>query len=148
MHLKKIMAALFTVVLLLTGDPTWAEPKIQIDVKTILASQDTDYIEPQLSDLAQELQSIFKYSSYRLLAEDKMNLAMNQTGSSALPGDRVLKIRPQKIEGDRVTLQLEIFKKGRSIFKTVIQLLNRGSITVGGPKYKKGYLLFNIACSY
>jgi hypothetical protein len=77
-----------------------------------------------------------------------MDLAMKETGTVSLPGDRVLKITPVKIEGDRVELQLMILKKEKEIFQTVSQLLNHSSIIVGGPKYKDGYLLFNISASF
>jgi hypothetical protein len=125
-----------------------AQDNINIVVKTVLASQGEEYIDPGLKDLAKELQSVFRYSSYRLLGQDKMSLSKGQTGTSSLPGDRSLKITPLSTKGDRVTLKLEIIKGGRQIFQTEARLKNRSSITVGGPKYKGGYLLFNIFGSF
>ena len=138
------------IVLLLGGlaGATWAEPRINIVVKTVLASQGASYVDPGLSSLTQEFQSVFRYSSYRLLGQDSMSLKLNQTGTTSLPGNRLLKITPLRITGNRVALRLAIHKKGRQIFETAIQLLNRGRITVGGPKYKGGYLLFNIFSSF
>ncbi len=121
---------------------------INIVVKTVLASQGASFIDPGLSSLTQELQSVFRYSSYRLLGQDRMSLKLNQTGSTTLPGKRLLKITPLRISGNRVALRLAIYKKGRQIFETEIQLLNRGRITVGGPKYQGGYLLFNVFGSF
>jgi len=77
-----------------------------------------------------------------------MGLTMGQTGQASLPGGRLLKITPVGITGNRVTLKLEIHKKRRQIFHTQIQLLNHGRITVGGPRYRGGYLLFNISSSF
>jgi hypothetical protein len=77
-----------------------------------------------------------------------MSLTKNQTGSASLPGGRSLKITPLEIKGNRVALRLEIFKDGRQIFQTKARLLNRSSITVGGPRYQGGYLLFNIFGSF
>ena len=88
---------------------------------------------------------------YILLANawvDPIGLAMKETGVVPLPGDRVLKVTPRRIAGNRVELKLVILKKKRQIFQTVIQLLNHGNIIVGGPKYKNGYLLFNISASF
>jgi hypothetical protein len=73
---------------------------------------------------------------------------MNQKGTASLPGERALHITPIRIEGNRITLQLEITKKGRQTFQTVIKLLNNGSITVGGPRHQKGYLLFNVSSTF
>ncbi|MDM8551667.1 hypothetical protein QUF72_16390 [Desulfobacterales bacterium HSG2] len=135
----------------LTGglaEPVRSEHKINIVIKTVLASQGDKFADPRLSDLIRELESVFKYSSYRLLSRNSMNLRMKETGTALLPEDRVLKITLLKIKGDRASLRLEISKKNRQIFQTVIQLLNKGAITVGGPKYKGGYLLFNISNSF
>ncbi|OQX24265.1 MAG: hypothetical protein BWK80_21720 [Desulfobacteraceae bacterium IS3] len=121
---------------------------INIVVKTVLASQNEKFADPRLSNLIRELESVFRYSSYQLLSQNAMNLNMNQTGAAPLPEDRVLKITPARITGNRVELQLVLFKSDRQIFQTVIQLLNNGMITVGGPEYKGGYLLFNISVSF
>ncbi len=128
--------------------PVRSESKINIVVKTVLASQDSKFADPRLSALISELESVFRYSSYRLLSQDTMSLGMGKSGTASLPEGRMLKITPIRIQGNRVELQLAISQKNRQIFQTVIQLLNRGTITVGGPKYRGGYLLFNISNSF
>lgn len=129
-------------------ESVWAEPKINIVIKTVLASQESDSVDPRLSDLIKDLQSVFRYSSYKLLGQDRMILGIGETGLASLPENRILKITPTGIRGDRVSLQLEILKNRRQVFQTVIQLLNHASITVGGPEHKGGYLLFNIYSSF
>jgi hypothetical protein len=126
----------------------WAGGNIAVDVKTVLASQESQYMDPALSSLVKELQSIFKYSSYRLLGEHRLGLNMKDTGTVALPGNRVLEITAMEVVGDRVELKLVILKDRKQIFQTIIKLLNHRSLTVGGPKYKDGYLLFNISTSF
>ena len=126
----------------------WASNKIDVNVKTVLASQDKVFISPELAAMAQELQSLFRYSSYRLLSEDSMNLGLKETGTVSLPGNRILKITPTGIRGDRVEMKLIIHKKKKQVFETVIQLLNKGNIIVGGPKHRNGSLLFSISASY
>ena len=128
--------------------PAWAAGNINVAVQTVLASQGSEFIDPDLSDLAKELQSLFRYSSYRLLSKDLLSLNARDTGTVSLPGKRVLKITPTGVQGKRVELQLVILKKKKQIFETVIQLLNKGSIIVGGPKHKDGSLLFNISASF
>jgi len=145
---KTIVLSLAAVLLSCIAVPAWPADKINIVVKVVLASQDKEYIDPSLSDLAKELQSVFRYSSYRLLGQDSMSLSLDQTGTASLPGGRSLKITPLETKEDRVTLRLEIIKDGRQIFQTQARLLNRSSITVGGPKYQGGYLLFNIFGSF
>lgn len=128
--------------------PAEAMQNVDIVVKTILASQESEYLDPRLSSLVEELRSVFRYSSYRLLSEDNTNLAMGETCEVSLPGKRILKMTPVQVTGDRVELQLVILKKKEEIFQTVVKLLNKSSLTVGGPEYEDGYLLFNISTSF
>jgi hypothetical protein len=125
-----------------------AGPRIHIEAVTILASHDSSPRDRRLSGLINELESVFRYSSYRQISHDKMNLAIGDTGVVPLPGRRQLKITPIRVSGKRAELRVVIFKRGQQVFQTVIQLLNGGRMTVGGPKHKKGYLLFNISSSF
>ena len=150
MGLKKTLLLLLMSTLL--GGPVGqiraAEPSVKIVVKTVLASQDSTSVDPRISTLTQKLQSVFRYSSYRLISEESMHLRIGKTGTVSLPGDRMLKITPLRITGNRAELQLLIFKQERQIIKSRIQVLNHGSITVGGPEYKGGFLLFDIFNSF
>jgi hypothetical protein len=126
----------------------WAAPPVAIEVKTVLAASGETYLDPQLSDIARELQGLFRYTSYRLLGRDRLTLQPRQTGSVALPGNRRLQITYQGVENQRVELLLKMFKNKNSVFETSIRLNNRSSIIVGGPRYEKGYLLFNIYSAF
>ena len=125
-----------------------AEPIVRIDVKTILASNEGRDIDPRLRGLVRELKSVFRYSSYQLLSQDRANLRMNRSERISLPGGRMMSITLKGLSGRRATLRLEIYKRKEQIFQTVIQLRNQSSVTVGGPEYRGGYLLFNIYNSF
>lgn len=127
---------------------SWADPKISIEVKTVLASSQGNYLDPQLSQMAEELKSLFRYTTYRLLTRDRLTLDPHQTGKLSLPGNRNLHITYIGIQGQRVGLLLKMFKNQNNVFETNIQLKNRSSIIVGGPRYDVGYLLFNIYTVY
>lgn len=151
LHMKSYKLAVLAVAvstMTILASPSMGASKIHVVVKTVLASQGRGFMDPELSDLVQELQSLFRYSSYRLLGKDNLALHLNEQGTVVLPGKRVLKITPTGIQDKRVALQLVIFKKKKRIFETVIQLLNQGRVIVGGPRYKKGSLLFNISASF
>jgi hypothetical protein len=127
--------------------PAAAQP-IDIVAKTVLASNEGEYLDPGLGPLVGELRSVFRYSSYRLLSQERLSLGLKQPGTVSLPGGHTLRIIPNGIAGNRVELQLSLMKGGRRVFNTVVQLRNRASVTVGGPKHQGGYLLFNIFASF
>ncbi|MDY6951717.1 MAG: hypothetical protein SWE60_09400 [Thermodesulfobacteriota bacterium] len=145
---KRLHCLLLLVVVALWPGALGATGPIAIDVKTVLASQESEYLDPRLSSLTKELQSVFRYSSYRLLGEHDVRLTMNETGTVSLPGNRVLKMTALQVMEDRIELKLVILKKKKQIFQTLIKLLNHRSLTVGGPKHQDGVLLFNISASF
>ncbi|MCK5542748.1 MAG: hypothetical protein KAI40_08635 [Desulfobacterales bacterium] len=118
---------------------------VKTDVRIIHASQGQNHIDPKLSDLAEELSTVFKYTSYRLIKEKNMGLNENQKGVVKLPDERSLVVIPTRINGENIKYQINIFKSGNQVFSTQILLKNKRSITIGGPKFKNGYLLFNIS---
>ena len=74
-----------------------------------------------------------------------MTLNNNQQGVVDLPNDRSLIVTPINISGEKIKYKINILKSGDQVFGTQILLKNQRSITIGGPKYKQGYLLFNIS---
>ena len=125
-----------------------AQENCRISVDTILAARNDTVVDPQLKRHIGELQSMFNYTSYRLLSSESLNLSVGQSGVVSLPGDRRLKITPHKIHGSRADIALQMIKKNRTVFETQIQLLNRGSLFVGGPTYQNGNLIFKISSAY
>ena len=140
--------AMLSALLVLLPAAGWAAPAVSIEVKTVLASSGETYLDPQLSEIARELQGLFRYTSYRLLGRDRLTLQPRQTGNVALPGNRRLQITYQGVENRRVELLLKMYKNQSNVFETSIRLNNRSSITVGGPRYEEGYLLFNIYSAF
>lgn len=130
------------------GQAKSGQAEINVIVKTILASHEQKFLDRRISPLIQELQSIFGYSSYRLLGDTELKLRIGEEGVVVLPENRVLKIVPIKIKHGRVELRLEILKGKNKTFKTVIQLKNNGIITVGGPKLRTGVMLINIYTAF
>jgi hypothetical protein len=132
----------------LTAEEVLAKNRCRIRVDTILASRNGSGVDVQLKRHIGELQSMFNYTSYRLLGSESLNLKAGQSGTVSLPGSRRLKIIPQNIRGSRADIALTMMKNRRTVFQTQIQLLNHGSLFVGGPTYKDGNLIFKISGSY
>ena len=135
---------LVTAISMLALPAALAAAEINIGIKTILASNDRQYEDPQLQGIITELQSVFRFTSYRLLKQDRLALNQGQTGKVNLPDSRILGVTPTGSRGNRTQMELRINKKNRQIFKTQIELLKGGTITVGGPRHANGYLLLNI----
>ncbi len=143
-----LLCTVIVSVLIAQADQAWSETTINLSVKTILASQKPGQSDPNLKSFKDGMKDIFGYSSYKLLSRDNLKLNQNSSGRISLPGNRSMKITSKGIDGNRVTLQVEIFRDNKQIFQTVVGLLNDSEVTVGGPKHEDGNLLINIFASF
>lgn len=143
-----LLCAVIVSILITQADQAWSETTIDLSVKTILASQKPGRSDPNLKRFTNGMKDVFGYSSYKLLSRDNLRLNQDNSGMISLPGNRSMKITSKGISGDRVTLQVEIFKDSKQIFQTVVRLLNDSEVTVGGPKHEDGNLLINIFASF
>lgn len=138
------IALLLSTLLLFTASPILAKNRVLTQVKVIQASSQSNQIDPGLAPIISELQSVMRYTSYRLLSSQNLNLGFGQSGRVSIPGGRTLIVTPLQMKGQRIPYQIKILKNNRSIFQTRIQLNNNSSVTIGGPKHKKGVILLNI----
>ncbi|RLC23808.1 MAG: hypothetical protein DRH93_06280 [Deltaproteobacteria bacterium] len=129
------------------SQPALAKTKILTHVKVIHASTGPRYVDPGLKKIIPELKSVFKYTSYRLLKDQRLDQHFHQKDRVNLPGKRTLIIMPSDMEGKRIRYQITIKKNKRSVFQTRVLLKNNSSITIGGPQFNDGVLLFNISGS-
>lgn len=122
-----------------------ASDRMQSRIRVIHADSGPPHIDPSLKDLAQELQSVFKYTAYQLVSAKSLSLSTNHPEAVPLPGGRDLELIYKGMENGRIQLAIRILKKRRQVFTTNVLLKNHGSITIGGPRFETGYLLFNIS---
>jgi len=127
--------------------PAFAKNQVLTDVRVIHASTGSKHVDPNLKKIIPELRSVFKYTSYRLLKDQRMNLRFNQKGRVTLPGERTLVVIPSDMDGKRIRYQINIHENNHPIFQTQVLLKNNCSITIGGPQFNDGVLLFNISGS-
>jgi len=126
--------------------PGSAKSQVLTDIKVIHASTGgAEQFDPGLKSIIRELKSVFKYTSYQLLKDQRFNLNFNQEGRVDLPGNRTLLILPSHTDGKRIRYQINIQKNNHPIFQTQVMLKNNSSITIGGPDIDNGVLLINIS---
>ena len=140
---QKMMVVWFGIVCLFPH-PLLAQTVYNTQVKVIHAATGSSHIDPGIKAIVQEIESVFKYTDYRLIKSKQMALGKNQTGTIHLPGNRTLAVTPVDIVDNRITYQIRIEKNQAPVFQTRVLLKNHNSITIGGPQYKRGVLLLNV----
>jgi hypothetical protein len=122
-----------------------AEAQVLTDIKVIHATIGPERFDSRLKPILHELKSVFKYTSYKLLKEQRFDLHFNQEGRVSLPGNRTLLVLPSDTDGNRIGYHITIQKNNHFIFQTQVLLKNNSSITIGGPELDSGALLINIS---
>jgi hypothetical protein len=146
MHLTRLHYILAAVVFIsFFLPPVWAEAQVLTDIKVIHATIGPEQFDSRLKSILHELKSVFKYTSYKLLKEQRFDLHFNQEGRVSLPGNRTLLILPSDTDGNRIGYHITIQKSSHLIFQTQVLLKNNSSITIGGPELDSGALLINIS---
>ncbi len=140
-----VSTLLISLVCIAMSSPAIAGDRVTTNIRIIHASSAPAHMDPGLNDLGKELQSVFKYTAYRLLSRKSLTLDYRTTGRISLPGGRTLEISPTNFNKGRIKFKINILKKNTPVFGTEILLKNGSSITIGGPEYRNGYLLFNIS---
>jgi hypothetical protein len=143
-----LLTAIVMLILTGTAGSLRAQENCRIRVEAILAARQDAFVDPQLVHHIDALQSLFSFTSYRLLSSDHIDLSLGRSQTLTLPGNRRLKITLQNIRGKRADLALQLMKERLMVFHTRIQLLNKGSLFIGGPEYNAGNLIFRISGAY
>jgi len=137
------LACLLLLLLLCGGGGTAAAADtVSVDVGSVYASNEGTSIDPALGNIRGKLNSMFNYTSYKMLDRKRLSLAVGQTGEYDLPGRRTMRVTPQPAQGSKVRLNVQIAEGSKSLLATTLGLSRGGMVLVGGPSHQAGVLIF------
>jgi hypothetical protein len=131
--------------LLLPAVPSGAANAVSVDVGAVYASNEGTSIDPALGTIRGKLQSMFNYTSYRMLDRKRRSLAVGETGEFELPGRRSMRATPLPAQGNKVRLSIQISDGQKKLLTTTLGLNRGGMVLVGGPSYQAGVLILIIS---
>jgi len=118
---------------------------VAVSVGSVLA---TDGGQPEfdtrLVAMKPQFDSLFRYSSYRLMKQEHRGLDWGQGASFDIPGGRYLVIAPKELRDARVSMQVMLLEGGRPLVDTSVALRDHGVLLLGGPKQEEGVLIIVI----
>lgn len=136
----------FLALFLFVGGAASASPDpVTVEIGVVVASGKGSSIDPSLSSLRTKLQSMFNYSSYKLLDRMKRPLAIGETGDFNLPGNRTMRVTPVNAPGNKIRLAVQIMEGGKNLLTTTLGLSRGGMVLVGGPPHQSGVLILLIS---
>jgi hypothetical protein len=143
----RAVVALLALVALLWGAAgvSAAANGVTVDVGAVYASNEGSSIDPALRHIRGKLQSMFNYTSYRMLDRKSRTLAVGEAGDFELPGRRSMRVSPLPSPANKVRLSIRIEEGGKNLLTTNLGLPRGGMVLVGGPSYEAGVLILIIA---
>jgi len=119
----------------------WGSEDAEIHLTAILASHNSEYIDPGLESVAAEMQTLFRYSSYKKMKRYTVVLCETQSDRIILPEDNPLVVTYTGIdEKNRITILLSM----ADFFNTEFSVVDGGHILIGGPECQDGTLILLI----
>lgn len=122
-----------------------AQSEVALRVRTVLATDSGSEMDARLSAQQGQLQRLFRYSSYRLMKEERRRVPWGSPNNFEIPGGRYLQVLPIGVKGGRLRLKVVLIEGASSPpLDADFSLPNHGNLWVAGPKHPDGVLLICI----
>lgn len=117
---------------------------VEVRIGAVLASNSGKEFDPRLVSMHQQFVSLFPYSSYRLVKEERHQVPWGGKVGFDIPGGRYVLVIPKEYRDDRIFMKVMLIDGARSIVDTALSLRNHATFLVGGPRHAEGVLILSI----
>ena len=128
------------------GKATPAMPRriIMLHVDEVLAADTGEGIDERLLPMGGRLESLFRYTTYRLISHQVGRTECGRTAAFTLPGGWIVNVEPSAVRDNMIAMELMLFNGTHPMLTTDVRLRNHSMFIVGGPHYRQGMLIIPI----
>ena len=124
--------------------PATAVESVEVRIGAVLASNSGEGFDPRLVSMQRQFHTLFPYTSYRLVKEERQRVLPGTKAAFDIPGGRYLLVIPSGMKNERVSLHIMLIEGTRPIVDTALTLRNHATFLVGGPRHQEGVLIISI----
>jgi hypothetical protein len=117
---------------------------VLLHVDEVIAADTGEGIDERLLPMGLRLQSIFRYTTYRLVSSQVGRTECGSAAAFTLPGGWIVHVEPNAVSDNMIAMELMLFQGARPMMTTDLRLRNHGTLIVGGPRYQQGMLIIPI----
>jgi len=117
---------------------------VEVRIGAVLASNSGKEFDQRLASLHRQFNTLFSYSSYHLVKEERQRVPWGARAGFDIPGGRYVLVIPREYKNDRVSMKVMVIEGTRPIVDTVLSLRNHATFLVGGPRQADGVLILSI----
>jgi hypothetical protein len=113
---------------------------IGVDVMVSRISQQPCAADPRAQRLDAKLRGEFRYECLKVLKQQRLNVALNELASVALPNGRELQLRPLSISDRGVLMAVNV----EGSVQTDMQIPNGHLVAIGAGRHEDGKLVISL----
>lgn len=117
---------------------------VVLRVDEVIAADTGEGIDQRLLPMGLRLESLFRYTTYRLVSHQVGHAECGRTAAFTLPGGWIVHVEPNAVRDDMIAMELMLFQGARPMMITDLRLRNHGTLIIGGPHYRQGMLIIPI----
>ncbi len=117
---------------------------ILLRVDEVIAADTGEGIDQRLLPMGLRLESLFRYTTYRLVSHQVGRAECGRTAAFTLPGGWIVHVEPNAVRDNMIAMELMLFEGARPMMVTDIRMRNHGMLIIGGPHYQQGMLIIPI----
>jgi hypothetical protein len=117
---------------------------IMLHVDEVIAADTGEGIDERLLPMGGRLESLFRYTTYRLISHQVGRTECGRTAAFTLPGGWIVHVEPSAVRDNMIAMQLMLFQGARPMMTTDVRMRNHGMLIIGGPHYQQGMLIIPI----
>jgi hypothetical protein len=121
-----------------------ASDSVAVTIGSVLATDAGREFDQRLVAMKPQFESLFRYSSYRLMKQERRMIRWGGGESFDIPGGRYLVVAPKELRDSKVAMDVMLLEGGRPLVDTTVALRNHGILLLGGPKQQEGVLIIAI----
>jgi hypothetical protein len=118
---------------------------VELRVETVWATNASQEFDDRLKDIRPQLNE-FRFSSYRLVQEERRRVDWGKQADFSLPGGRFLQVVPKGYNNKRIALQVMLIEgtTPTPLMGALLSIRNHGMVFVAGRKHQGGILIVRI----
>ena len=120
---------------------------VEVLIGVVLASNSGQEFDQRLASMQRQFNALFAYSSYRLVKEQRQQVAWGERVAFDIPGGRYMVVIPKEFKNDRVLMKVMLIEGTRPIIDTALSLRDHATFLVGGPRERNGVLILSIGAT-
>lgn len=124
--------------------PTFEAGEVRIEVQVIKAGQRSNYIDPALGGIGRSLKETLNFSSFTLVCGKILHLGIGEKGILPIAAGQSMRVVPRSLTPKLCRIEVAIINGDREVFNTLVESVDGGITTIGGPQLGDVTLLLRI----